>query len=136
EKLLKKHGVDIVFAGIGENGHLAFNDPHIADFNDSKLVKINPELDEACRLQQVKDGWFDSVNKIPNSAITLTMPAMFNADKIFAIVPGATKKEIIKRCLTEEISIQCPGSILRTHPNATLYLDKDSASLLEKSDLD
>jgi glucosamine-6-phosphate deaminase len=136
EELLKEHGVDIVFAGIGENGHLAFNDPHIADFNDPKLVKINPQLDEACRLQQVKDGWFESIDQIPETAITLTMPAMFNAERIFTIVPGPTKAEIIKRCMVEEITTDCPATILRTHPNTTLYLDKDSAVLLKSDDFD
>jgi glucosamine-6-phosphate deaminase len=136
EGLLNKFGVDIVFLGIGENGHLAFNDPHIADFNDQRLVKINPQLDNQCRQQQVTDGWFGEVDEIPQSAITLTMPALYNADIALTFVPGATKREIIKKCLTEEISTACPGSILRKHHNATLYLDRDSASLIDPSWID
>lgn len=129
--LLRQNPVDITFAGIGENGHLAFNDPHIANFNDPLLVKVNKAMDPTCRQQQVTDGWFNSLEDVPHQAITLTMPALTAAQYIFAIVPGSTKQMIVKRCLEGPISTECPGTILRKHPAAQLYLDVVSATLLK-----
>ena len=130
-KLLQDNPVDITFLGIGENGHLAFNDPYMADFNDPVLVRVNPKLDAVCRMQQVKDGWFNSEKEVPNSAITLTIPALMAAREIFTLVPGSTKKEIIKIALEGPVSESCPGTIIRTHHSARLYLDNDSSSLLD-----
>ena len=128
--LMRKHPVDISFVGIGENGHLAFNDPYIADFDDPLLVKINPDMDPVCRQQQVTDGWFTDLSLVPHQAITITLPGLMNARYIYALVPGPTKQKIVRQCLEEPISTACPGSILRRHPAAQLYLDNNSAALL------
>lgn len=127
--LLKENGLDIACVGIGENGHLAFNDPHAADFNDPLMVKV-VELDEVCRQQQVNDGCFASMDQVPRRALTLTMPAIFNADHIFAVVPASSKAEAVKMTLYGSVSTSCPASILRRHENAILFLDQDSAALL------
>jgi glucosamine-6-phosphate deaminase len=123
--------VDIAFLGIGENGHLAFNDPSIADFNDPLLVKINEDLDPVCRQQQVTDSLFRSLPDVPHQAITITMSGLMAAKYAYAIVPGPTKQQVVKECLEKPISTDCPGSILRRHPNAQLYLDDASAALLD-----
>ena len=123
--LLKKHPADIIFMGIGENGHIAFNDPPVADFNDKKVVKV-VELDERCRQQQVNDGCFATLDEVPKYAITLTVPTLMSADYIFYMVPGKTKTEAVTNTLKGEISTACPASILRKHDNAILYIDKDS----------
>ena len=112
--------------GIGENGHIAFNDPLVAFFNDDKQVKI-VELDEKCRNQQVNDGCFDSINKVPTHALTLTIPTLMAGDSVFCMVPAKTKAEAVFTALNGNITEACPASILRTHKNAKLYLDKDSA---------
>jgi len=127
--LLKKYPPDIVCMGIGENGHIAFNDPPVADFNDKKLVKP-VELDEKCRNQQVHDGCFSSIEKVPTHAITLTVPALMAGEYIFCVVPALTKAEAVMHTVKGEISEKCPASILRTHRNAVLYLDTDSASMI------
>jgi len=124
--LLAAHPVDIVFMGVGENGHIAFNDPSVADFNDSKTMKV-VELEAACRLQQVHDKCFETFDDVPTHAFTLTVPALVSAERIFCMVPGQTKSAAIKRMLTGEISAACPASILRMHTNAALYTDQDSA---------
>jgi glucosamine-6-phosphate deaminase len=130
--LLREHPVDIAFLGIGANGHLAFNDPYIADFNDPLLVKINGDLDPVCRQQQVTDNLFNSLAEVPHLAITITMPALMAAKYAYAIVPGATKQQVVKECLEGPVSTACPGSILRQHAMAQLYLDEASAALLDK----
>lgn len=130
EALLKEKPIDIVCLGIGENGHIAFNDPHVADFNDKRFVKI-VELDEKCRQQQVNDGCFPSITDVPKSAITLTIPALLSGEFLSIVVPGCRKAKAIKKALTMNISSECPATILRTHPNAILYLDKESAKLLD-----
>lgn len=130
-KLLQEHGVDISLMGIGENGHLAFNDPGIADFFDPKNVKVNDQLDEICIGQQVKDGWFESAEAVPNAALTLTMPILLRAKYIFTCVPGATKAEIIGRLFREEISTKLPGSIIRLHERSILFLDEASAARID-----
>jgi glucosamine-6-phosphate deaminase len=129
--LLRQHPVDVTFLGIGENGHLAFNDPHIADFNDPLVVKVNEEMDPACRQQQVTDGWFKSLEEVPHQAITITIPGLLAAPYTYAIVPGSTKQQIVKRCLEGPISTECPGSVLRQKKAAQLYLDESSAALLD-----
>jgi glucosamine-6-phosphate deaminase len=127
--LLKKHPVDITCMGIGENGHLAFNDPPVADFQDSALVKV-VELDDICRQQQVNDGCFPAFDAVPTQAMTLTIPALLQARWISCVVPAKSKARAVKATLTDKISTDCPASILRTHDAANLYLDPDSASKL------
>jgi glucosamine-6-phosphate deaminase len=127
--LLSQRPIDLVCLGIGENGHLAFNDPPVADFSDPALVKV-VELDEMCRLQQVHDGAFRSVEEVPRSALTLTIPALMSAGCLSAAVPGPAKAEAVRNALEGPLETRCPASILRTHPNAALFLDTASASLL------
>ncbi len=127
--LLKQYPTDIVVMGIGENGHIAFNDPPVADFNDEKAVKPVP-LDEICRQQQVNDGCFAKIDDVPKTAITLTVPTLFKGDYLFCIVPAKTKANAVKATLCDEISEKCPATVLRRHSNAVLYLDGDSSSLL------
>jgi glucosamine-6-phosphate deaminase len=116
--------------GIGENGHLAFNDPPVADFADPLDAKIVP-LDDDCKQQQVAEGWFATLADVPQAAITLTIPALMRVPRLIASVPGPRKATIVRRALTEPISAACPATILRTHPAATLYLDANSASELD-----
>ncbi len=118
---------DIVCLGIGENGHLAFNDPPVARFDDPERVKL-VELDESCRRQQVNDGCFAALDHVPTHAITLTIPTLMGGRRIVCVVPGPTKRPAVHRALTGPIETACPASILRTHPAATLYLDSDSDS--------
>jgi glucosamine-6-phosphate deaminase len=127
---LKAAKPQLCLAGIGENGHLAFNDPPEADFNDPLDVKI-VQLDGVTRGQQVAEGWFKSLDDVPTSAITLTVPALLRVQKIIASVPGSRKAEIIRRVVEEPISTDCPATILRTHPDATVFLDVDSAAQLD-----
>ena len=127
--LLRRFPVDIVCLGIGENGHIAFNDPHTALFQDPEAVK-RVTLDLTCRNQQVHDGCFARLEEVPKYAITLTVPTLVSAPWLFCIVPAKTKANAVKECLTGEIGEHCPASILRLQENAVLYLDKDSASLL------
>lgn len=130
EALLKQYPADIVCLGIGENGHIAFNDPHVADFKDPQAVKI-VDLDQACRQQQVNDGCFQSINEVPTHAYTLSIPALLSANHMYCIVPGESKANAVYHTLYGEISITCPASVLRTKDNVTLYLDANSASLIE-----
>ncbi|MBQ7343395.1 MAG: glucosamine-6-phosphate deaminase [Clostridia bacterium] len=127
--LLRENPVDIVVLGIGENGHIAFNDPPFADFNDDKLVKT-VKLDEVCRNQQVNDGCFASIDEVPTHALTLTVPALMSGKELYCIVPARTKANAVCETVNGEITESCPASVLRTHKNATLYLDPDSSSLL------
>lgn len=127
--LLSKYPVDIVCLGIGENGHIAFNDPPVADFNDPKQVKV-VELEVACRQQQVNEKLFVSLSFVPTHAITITIPALMKANHMFCMVPAKNKAEAVYRTLNEEISEECPATILRTKQGAVIYLDEDSASLL------
>ncbi len=115
--------------GIGENGHLAFNDPGVADFNDPRAMKI-VDLDDVCRAQQVAEGWFPSIDKVPTRAVTLTIPTLFRVPRLIVSVPGPRKAQIVRHAIEDPISTACPATILRTHPNATLYLDHDSAAEL------
>lgn len=127
-ELLKAHPVDIVCLGIGENGHIAFNDPHVALFDDPQAVKV-VDLDDLCRIQQVNDGCFNSLDEVPRYALTLTIPTLTSASFMYCIVPGPTKTHAVLATLENPISESCPASILRRHPHAFLYLDKESAAL-------
>lgn len=133
-ELLQRYPVDVVFMGIGENGHIAFNDPHVSRFDDAGLVK-RVELDERCRLQQVHDGCFSSPDEVPRYALTLTVPALVSARRIFCIVPGGTKADAVRQTVLGEIRETLPASILRTHPDACLYLDEDSAQFLKQLEI-
>ncbi len=129
EALLRAHPVDVVCLGIGENGHIAFNDPPVADFDDPLLVKV-VTLDETCRLQQVHDGCFATLGDVPRQALTLTVPALLAGAELYAMVPAPTKARAVRDTLRGPVSTACPASVLRQHPAARLYLDRDSASLL------
>ena len=128
-ELLKKYPTDIVVMGIGENGHIAFNDPPVANFSDPQAVKP-VALDEICRNQQVNDGCFATIDDVPTTAITLTVPTLFAGEHLFCIVPAKTKARAVRATLYDEISEKCPATILRRHKSAILYLDGDSSSLL------
>jgi glucosamine-6-phosphate deaminase len=127
---LRAAGPQLCLLGIGENGHLAFNDPPVADFSDPLDAKV-VELDRVCREQQVAEGWFAGVEDVPESAITLTVPALMRVPRLIASVPGIRKAAIVRRALSEPVSTACPATILRTHPGATVFLDEESASELE-----
>jgi glucosamine-6-phosphate deaminase len=116
--------------GFGENGHLAFNEPAEADFDDPVDVKV-VTLDATCRQQQTAEGWFGSIVEVPAHAITVTIPALFRIPRLLLSVPGIRKAEIVKRVFTEPIATACPATILRTHPDATVYLDPESAAGLD-----
>lgn len=128
-KLLDENPTDIVVMGIGENGHIAFNDPPVADFKDGKTVKP-VKLDEVCRQQQVNDGCFASIDKVPTHAMTLTVPTLVRAPYLFCIVPAPTKAKAVYETLNGSIDEHCPASILRLQENAVLYLDNESSALL------
>ncbi len=127
--LLEAHPADITVLGIGENGHIAFNDPGVADFHDPVLVKKVP-LDRVCRMQQVHDGCFPALDDVPEYALTLTIPALTRAGAMFCSVPAATKAEAVFATVTGPIGESCPATILRTHPHAVLYCDPDSGEKL------
>ena len=125
--LLAQYPPDLMLLGVGENGHLAFNDPHVADFKDPKRVKA-VELDLTSRQQQVNDGCFASLDEVPTHAMTLTMSHILNVPSVLVVVPTALKANAIDAALNGPITVDCPASALRRHPKAKLYLDKDSAS--------
>ena len=129
--LLRGHPLDLCCLGIGENGHLAFNDPPVADFDDPLDVKV-VELDAGCRRQQVNEGHFPDVDAVPTRAITVTIPALLRAGRVLAIVPEARKAESVRDALTGPVSTRCPASALRTITHATIHLDPGSASLLAR----
>jgi len=125
---LASAAIDIAFLGIGENGHIAFNDPP-ADFEtEEPYIIVN--LDEACRQQQVGEAWFADISQVPKHAISMSARQILKAREILAVVPGPRKAQAVKACVEGTIGPMLPASILRTHPNATVYLDKNSASLL------
>jgi glucosamine-6-phosphate deaminase len=124
---LSEAPVDLVCLGIGMNGHIAFNDPLVADISDQQAVKP-VELEEESRHQQVVDGCFPRLDLVPTRALTLTIPRLLNADKLFCMVPGATKRAAVGRMMREPIGSSCPATALRLHPHCRLYLDKDSSS--------
>ena len=129
EKILAENHIDIVCLGIGENGHIAFNDPGVADFNDPVRIK-KAKLDDVCRMQQVHDGCFPTFDDVPEYAYTLTIPQMVSADYMFCVVPAATKADAVYNTVNEEINDMCPATILRKHNNAIMYCDLDSGAKL------
>ena len=126
--LLKRYPADLIFLGVGENGHLAFNDPAVANFDDPEMIKV-VELDDACRQQQVNDGCFEKLEDVPKQAMSMTMSFIRSVPEAICVVPTERKAEAIKQVLQGEITTTCPASILRRLNNAALYLDRDSASL-------
>jgi len=130
--LLENKETDLACIGIGENGHIAFNDPPVADFNDPLLIK-KVELDQACRMQQVGEGWFKGIEDVPTHALTLTIPAIMKSKTISCVVPDERKAWAVKNTLEGPISTSCPASILRTHSYCHLFLDPLSASQIRDS---
>lgn len=126
-ELISQYPIDITLMGVGENTHIAFNDPHVADFNDPEKVKV-VDIDDTCKQQQVNDGCFPSLEEVPSFAYTLTIPALMSSKYIFCMVPAKSKAPAIRHTLVDEISAKYPSTSLRRHPNAKLYLDQDSAS--------
>ena len=129
--LLAANPPDFAVLGIGENGHLAFIDPPFCDFDDPQPVKI-VELDEVCRAQQVNDGAFATIDDVPRHALSLTIPTLMARPRLFAIVPGPAKRNAIRDTIEGPVATTCPASILRRHPDAHLFIDRDSASLLSR----
>jgi glucosamine-6-phosphate deaminase len=130
-ELLSEARVDLALLGIGENGHIGFNDPHEADFDDPYLVRP-VTLDDRCRMQQYTEDHFPDLALVPEVGLTLTCPALMSADAVVCTVPGPQKAEAVQKALELTISESCPGSILRVHRNASLFLDSDSASRLAR----
>lgn len=124
--LIREAPIDIVCLGIGENGHVAFNDPGVAEFDDPATVK-EVVLDRECRLQQVHDGCFPELDAVPETALTLTVPALMSGARLFCVVPGPTKARAVRDMLKGPVSEACPASVLRRHHDCTLYLDAESA---------
>ncbi len=129
EDLLRKHPIDVACIGIGENGHIAFNDPPVADFDDPRLVKV-VQLDAACRRQQLGEGWFPTLEDVPKEALSLTIPAIMRCRAISCVVPDERKAEAVFNTLNATISTRCPATILRKHSRAVLFLDPGAASKL------
>ena len=127
-RIISQHQIDVAFVGIGENGHLAFNDPP-ADF-ETEAPYILVELDEACRLQQVGEGWFTGLDEVPTQAISMSICQIMKAQTIICTVPDERKAAAVRNCLHGEITPMHPASILQTHPDCTVFLDAGSASLL------
>ncbi len=128
-KLLLAAPIDVVFMGIGENGHIAFNDPSVANFNDPHTVKV-VDLDLVCRKQQVHDACFATLDEVPKQAFTLTVPTLLSANKHFCIVPSALKARALRDTLVGPISEQCPATALRRKPGAMMYVDEACYSLM------
>lgn len=122
-KLLMDAPIDIVCLGIGENGHIAFNDPPVANFNDPEIIKV-VELDDACRWQQVNDGCFETLKEVPQQAITLTIPTLLKGANLFCVVLGPNKSNAVKNTLLGPLSTSCPASILTKHPNCSFFFDQ------------
>jgi glucosamine-6-phosphate deaminase len=126
---IRKAPIDVAFVGVGENGHLAFNDPP-ADFEtDEAYILVG--LDEACRRQQLGEGWFKSLDEVPRRAISMTVKQILKAKQILCIVPDARKAQAVANCFAGEVTPLAPASILQTHPNTVVYLDQDSAARLK-----
>lgn len=130
EQALRTAPITLCMLGIGENGHIAFNDPHVADFDDPMAIK-RVSLDERCRKQQAGEGHFPDFASVPAEALTLTCPMLMNSKNLICCVPEIRKAEAVKNALEGPVTTRSPGSVVRTHPHATIYLDTDSASLLE-----
>ncbi len=131
-ELLQAAPLDLVCMGIGENGHLAFNDPPVADFDDPLAVK-QVEMDHMSRQQQVNDGAFAQVNEVPRTAMTLTIPVLMSARYLSLVVPGPAKQNAVQKTLEGSIEVACPASIIRQHEHAVLHLDQDAAALLSEA---
>jgi len=129
-ELLSSADAQLCLLGIGENGHLAFNDPGVADFNDPVDMKV-VHLDAVCRQQQAAEGWFNKLEEVPARAMTLTIPTMFRVPRLIVSVPGPRKAAIVRRALEEPVTTNCPATLLHIHPNATVYLDRESAAQLQ-----
>jgi glucosamine-6-phosphate deaminase len=129
---LRSAPIDVAFVGIGENGHLAFNDPP-ADFNTTEPYII-VGLDEACRRQQVGEGWFNSIDEVPAQAISISIQQILAAREIVCVVPDSRKAQAVRRCLEGPVSAEAPASILQTHGDTTVYLDRESSALLNASE--
>ncbi len=127
--LLEQYPIDLILLGFGENGHMAFNDPPVADFQDPYALKL-VELDPVCRQQQVNDGCFASLEEVPTHAMTMTMSLILSVPEAVCVVPTVRKANAVRDALLGPVTTACPASALRNHPNDALYLDKDSASLL------
>lgn len=123
--LLTEAPIDVICLGIGENGHIAFNDPPVADFNDKRVVK-KVRLDKSCRMQQVNEGCFTTLAEVPEKALTLTIPVIFNASHLFCVVPGKSKREAVNNTLNGPVTTACPASVLQKHPDCSFYFDRDS----------
>ena len=128
-KLLQAQPIDLCCLGVGENGHLAFNDPSVANFQDPHQVKL-VKLDDACRMQQVGEGHFPNLDAVPQYAFTLTIPALCSAKKMICVAPEKRKARAVRDALRGPVSPACPASVLRTQPHATFFIDEDSAGLL------
>ena len=128
-KLLEMYPLDVCLLGVGENGHIAFNDPPVADFNDPVYVKV-VELEDRCRKQQVNDGCFEKLEQVPTHALTVTIPGLTQATAMFCSVPAATKADAINHMVHDEVSTKCPATILRTHACAKLYVDKAAGAFV------
>lgn len=129
-ELISQHTIDVAFVGIGENGHLAFNDPP-ADFETEQPYLV-VTLDEACRRQQIGEGWFKSLDEVPAQAISMSIQQILKARHILCIVPDQRKAQAVKACVEMDVSPMHPASILQQHPNVKLYLDRESSALLQK----
>jgi glucosamine-6-phosphate deaminase len=123
--LLIEAPIDIICLGIGENGHIAFNDPPVADFSDTSIVK-KVSLDRACRIQQVNEGCFATLDEVPKKALTLTIPVIFNASYLFCVVPGTSKRDAVYNTLNGPVTTACPASVLQRHPDCRFYFDRGS----------
>lgn len=133
ESLLLSDEIDLAFVGIGENGHIAFNDPPVADFDDPNMVK-RVVIDDACKRQQVGEGHFENLESVPSEALTITCPGLFRAKAWITVAPDERKAEAVRAALEGPITTACPASIIRRHPNATVYLDRSSASRLSQNE--
>lgn len=129
-RILEAHHIDVCLMGIGENGHIAFNDPHVADFNDPLKIK-KVDLDLKCRNQQVHDGCFATLDEVPEYALTLTVPTLFACDALFCVVPAPTKADAVKATVYGPVGEKCPATVMRLHSHATLYIDSDSGKYVE-----
>ena len=129
DKLLRENPLDVCILGVGENGHIAFNDPPVADFEDPKYVKV-VELEERCRIQQVNDGCFEKVELVPTHALSVTIPGLVQAKHMFCSVPAPTKAEAIKHMINDDITTACPATILRRHDDTKLYVDADAGKYI------
>ncbi|MGE5348832.1 MAG: glucosamine-6-phosphate deaminase [Actinomycetota bacterium] len=123
--LISEAPIDVICLGIGENGHIAFNDPPVADFNDPLIVK-KVSLDRSCRMQQVNEGCFSTLEEVPEEALTLTIPVIFSALHLFCVVPGPSKKEAVNNTVNGPVTTACPASVLQRHPDCSFYFDVDS----------